>query len=117
MEGPCRRGSLLAVSQGIQERPDLQVGEERMGEVGFPVDLVAVAASLFDPREKAVSHKIGDDLLRGPLTDPDAPRDLADPDRGVASDTEKHIAVVREDEPGGLRPARFFYRCILNHGS
>ena len=107
----------MTVSQHIEERPDLQVGEERMTEVGFSVDLVAVAASLFDPREKAVSDKIGDDLLRGPLTDPDAPRDLADPDRGVASDTEKHIAVVREDEPRGLRCACLIYRCILNHGS
>jgi len=88
-----------------------------MTEVGFSVDLVAVAASLFDPREKAVSDKIGDDLLRGPLTDPDAPRDIADPDRGVASDTEKHIAVVREDEPSRPTYVLLFYCGLLNHGS
>lgn len=107
----------MSVAQHVQERPDLQVREERMTEVGSPVDLVAVPASLFDPDDKALSHEIGDDLLRGPLADSDAPGDLADPDRGIASDAKEHVAVVRQDEPRRPSHGRFVYRWLLNHGS
>ena len=51
-----------------------------------PIDLVTVAAALLDPQQKALRNKVGDDLLRGSLADAHPPRDLADPDRGVASD-------------------------------
>ena len=105
----------MTVAQRIQERPDLQVREERMAKVGVPVDLVAVAASLFDPHKEALRHEIGDDLLRGPLANADLVGDLADPNARVASDAEEHVAVVREDEPGRAHGG-LIYGWLLNHG-
>jgi hypothetical protein len=107
----------MTVAEHVQERPDLHVGEQGVAEMRVPVDLVAVAAAFFGPREKALRNEVGDDLLRGPLADADAPCDLADPNRRVASDAKEHVAVVREDEPGRPRDARIFYGWLFNHGS
>jgi hypothetical protein len=107
----------MTVAEHVEKRPDLQVREEGMAEAGVPVDLVAVTAALLDPHEKAFGDEVGEDLLRGPLPDPDVPGDLADPDRGVARDAEQHVAVVREHEPVRPRDARGFYGRLLNHGS
>ena len=107
----------MTVAQHVEERPDLQVSKQGMAQVRVPVDLVAVATALLDPDEEARKNEVSDDLLRGPLTDSDLPRDLADPDRGVASDAEQHVSVVREHEPVRPRDARIFYRWLLNHGS
>ena len=106
----------MTVAENVQERPDLQVGEEGVAEVRVPVDLVSVSAAFLDPHEKALGNEVGDDLLRGPLADADAPCDLADADRGVASDAEEHVAVVRQDEPGRTRGLSL-YGWLLNHGS
>ena len=107
----------MTVAEHVEKRPDLQVREEGMAEVGVPVDLVPVAAALLDPHEIALGNEVGDDLLRGPLADAHLVSYLADPNRGVASDAEQHVAVVREDEPGRPRDARVFYGWLLNHGS
>ena len=107
----------MTVSQHIEERPDLQVREERMTEVGFAVDLVAVPAALFDPDEEARGAEVGDDFLNGTLTDPDLVRDLADPDRRLPGDAEEDVAVVRENEPGWPSSSCLFYGWRLNHGS
>ena len=107
----------MTVAEHVEKRPDLQVGEEGMAEVGVPVDLVPVTAALLDPHEKALGNEVGDDLLGRTLPNADSRRDLADPDRGVASDAQEHVAVVREYEPVRPRDARIFYRWLLNHGS
>jgi hypothetical protein len=107
----------VPVAEHVQEGPDLQVSEEGMAEVRVPVDLVAVSAALLDPHEKALRNEVGDDLLCGPLAYAHVPCNLTDPDRGVASDAEEHVAVVREHEPGGPCDARFVYGWLLNHGS
>ena len=116
-ETPVAAGLILTAAEHVQERPDLQVGEQGVAEMSAPVDLVAVAAAFLDSHEKALGDEVGDDLLRGPLADAHAPCDLADPDRGVASDAKEHVAVVREHEPGRPCHARIFYGWLLNHGS
>jgi hypothetical protein len=107
----------VTVAEHVEERPDLQVSEEGMAKVRLPIDLVAVSPAFLDPHEEARRNEVGDDLLRGPLPDSDMPRDLADPDRGVARDAEQHVSVVREHEPFRPRDTRIFYRWLLNHGS
>ena len=99
--GKAREGGLLmTVAQHVEERANLQVGEERMTEMSIPVDLVAVATAFLDPHQEALRNKVGDDLLGGPLADPDVSCDLANPDCRVASDAKQHVAVVRQHEPG-----------------
>jgi hypothetical protein len=62
----------VTVAEHVEQRPDLQLGEEGMAQVRVPVDLVPVAAAFIDPHEKAFRNEVGDDLLRGPLPDSDA---------------------------------------------
>ena len=81
----------MAVVEHVEERPDLQISEQGVAEMGVPVDLIPVAAALFDPHEKALINEVSHDLLGGALADSDACRDLADPDRGFASDADKHV--------------------------
>jgi hypothetical protein len=107
----------VIVAERVEKRPDLQIREQRVSEVDLPVDLVAVAAALFDPHDEALRHKVGNDLLRGPFADSDVPGDVTDPDHGVASDTEQHVAVVRQHEPRRLGGVAFIYGWLLNHGS
>ena len=113
----ARVGLLVTAPQHIEERPDLQVREERMPEVGVPVHLVAVAAALLDPPKEALGDEVGHNFLDGTLTDPDLVRDLADPNRRLAGDAEEDVAVVRQDEPSGPSNGAFFYCWFLNHGS
>ena len=70
----------MTVAEHVEERPDLQVGEEGMAEMRVPVDLVAVATALLDPDEEALRNEVSDDLLGGALADSDVSGDLADPD-------------------------------------
>ena len=107
----------MTVAEHVDERPDLQVSEEGMAEMRIPIDLVTVASSFLDPHKEPLGDEVGDDLLRGPLADAHLVSYLADPDRGVASDAEKHVAVVREDEPGRPCYALIFFGWPLNHGS
>jgi hypothetical protein len=107
----------VSVVQHIEERPDLQVCEERMTEAGLSIDLVAVAPALLDPHEEPLGTEVGDDFLDGTLADADLVGDLADPDGRLAGDAEEDVAVVRQEEPRRRSDGLFFYYGLLNHGS
>ena len=107
----------MTVTEHIDKRPDLQVGEQGMAQVGLPVHLVAVAAALLDPHEEARGDEVGHDFLRGALSDADLVRDLADPDRRLPGDAKEDVAVVRQNEPGRPSGPCLFYGWRLNHGS
>jgi hypothetical protein len=107
----------VTVAEHIQERPDLQIGEQRMAQVGVPVHLVAVAPTLLGPHEEARRNEVGHDFLGRALTDADLVRDLADPDRRLAGDAEEDVAVVRQNEPSRPSGSCLLYGRRPNHGS
>ena len=106
----------MPVAEHVEQRADLQVGEEGMPQMGLPVDLVAVAAPFLDPHEKPLGNEVGDDLLGSPLADPDAGCNVTDPDGRLARNAQEHVAVVREHEPGRTG-SRLVDRRLLKHGS
>jgi hypothetical protein len=88
-----------AVLEHVEKRPDLDVGEQRMAKVGAPVDLVAVPAAFLRATYVVFLDQVGNDLLRRPLADSDAPCDLADPNRRVAGDAGIFAAQVARRSP------------------
>lgn len=66
---------------------------------GGPVDCVAVAASDARALEVAGVDEVGDDPLRGALSDPDSCGDVPKPYVWVAGDAEQHLRVACYERP------------------
>jgi len=72
----------------------------RVTEGAVGPDAVTIAAADALPDEVLLRLELLQDALNGPLGDPDAGRDVADPGLGVLPDAEKDVGVVGQESPG-----------------
>ena len=93
------------VEQEFEQLSDLVRLLQRVPHLEVSPDDVVIASTdafaLHVPR----LDEIGDDSLCRPLRDPGQIGHIANPDFGIAGDTEKHLCVACDEPPGLLIPA------------
>ena len=73
---------------------------ERMTQVRIGIEVVTVAPPFFLVRQVPVGFEIPNDPLSGSLRDPNAGRDVAEPDVGRLGNQDEHSCVVGQKGPG-----------------
>ncbi|HEU5112849.1 MAG TPA: hypothetical protein VFU96_05985 [Acidimicrobiia bacterium] len=81
-------------SQEIEKFPDLVVNLRRMAHPNCGVKLVSIPSALAGLRHVRAVNEVGDDPLGGPLGDPNGVCHFAEPRRGIALETQKHLRVA-----------------------
>jgi len=83
----------------MKEQAYVAVRGYRVAERSIRVQLVLIAAALALVREVASFFEIGDDVLHGPLGDPDSDCDFAQPNARLLRDANQNVGVIAQKRP------------------